>query len=256
MFKLIRILILLAILAYVAFYTRTQELNSQAWLDPLDIIIYPINADKESIVAEYIENLDVSIFQEVNNFFETQGENYSILSHPVTRIQLGATITAQPPTPPAPDAPVIKIIFWGLKFRWWAFFNTPDDESNHHRVRMFVYYHEALENRALAHSVGLNKGLLAIVHAFADPKQNAQNNIIIAHEFLHTVGASDKYGANNQPIFPDGYADTEQQPLYPQLTAEIMAVRKPLSATQAEMADNLQQCVIGIKTAQEINWLE
>ena len=44
------------------------------------------------------------------------------------------------------------------------------------------------------------------------------NDMVIAHELLHTLGATDKYDpVNNAPRFPDGYGDPQQMPLYPQL---------------------------------------
>ena len=83
----------------------------------------------------------------------------------------------------------------------------------------------------------------------------ACNNIVIAHEFLHTVGATDKDDlANDQPQFPDGYADPQRTPLVPQDQAEIMAGRRMLSETEWEMPDSLRSVVIGPKTALEINW--
>ncbi|MGZ5031405.1 MAG: hypothetical protein ACXV8I_12530, partial [Methylobacter sp.] len=94
------------------------------------------------------------------------------------------------------------------------------------------------------------------VHAFASIDQDQQNNIVIAHEFLHTVGATDKYDADNNALFPIGYADPEQSPLYPQAKAEIMVGRIPLSATNGRMAAGLDECVIGKQTAKEIDWLQ
>ena len=82
-----------------------------------------------------------------------------------------------------------------------------------------------------------------------------QNNIVIAHEFLHTLGATDKYDfANNQPVFPDGYAEPQRVPLLPQSYAEIMAGRPPLTHTEAEIPASLNRVLIGEQTAREINW--
>ena len=164
-------------------------------------------------------------------------------------------MTITPPEPPPPGSNYALIIWWSLKFRYWAYKNTPDLDSNLHRIRVFAYYHEPLESRRLQHSLGLDKGLLVVVHAFASVDQYQQNNIVIAHELLHTVGATDKYAADSEPVFPTGYADPAQSPLYPQTKAEIMAVRIPLSTNTSRMATNLNECVIGEQTAREINWL-
>ena len=256
LFRIIRILFLLLILGAVAFYSKTQQLKSQSWAEPLKIVIYPLNADNSLEVDDYIQSLKDEDFAEIDDFFQRESQNYSVISPTPTLTRLGETLTIMPPISPSLNSNPLSIMWWGLHFRYWAFRNTPDSESNHHRIRVFVHYHKASKNHVLQHSLGLDKGLLAIVHAFADKKQQAQNNIIIAHELLHTVGASDKYDVNNRPAFPDGYAHPDKRPLYPQKKAEIMAARIPLSETKAVMAESLKQCVINQKTALEINWLQ
>ncbi len=146
-------------------------------------------------------------------------------------------------------------MWWSLRLRWWALWNTPKD-AEASDARMFVLYHALQHNKKLAHSLGLQNGLLGIVHAFATRDQNHQNSIIIAHELLHTVGATDKYGREGQPIFPQGYAQPEREPLHPQARAEIMAVRIPLSQHTSEMATSLKLEVVGEQAAREINWIK
>ena len=59
--------------------------------------------------------------------------------------------------------------------------------------------------------------------------------MVIAHELLHTLGASDKYDPQSlAPIFPDGYAEPDRQPSHPQRMAEIMAGRIPVAEGRAE----------------------
>ena len=80
---------------------------------------------------------------------------------------------------------------------------------------------------------------------------------MIAHEILHTLGASDKYNAaTQQPTFPDGFADPDRSPPYPQQLAEIMGSRIPHSEDEAIMPPSLDFTIIGNKTAREIKWLK
>ena len=52
-------------------------------------------------------------------------------------------------------------------------------------------------------SHGLQKGLVGVVHAFADDTMTGSNAVVIAHELLHTVGASDKYDlTTGAPLYP------------------------------------------------------
>jgi hypothetical protein len=257
LFKFIRILILLGVFVAVAFYAKNQKLKSRSWAEPLEVVIYPINADSNSpVVNEYINDLDASVFEPVDRFLQQQSEKYKLIATQPTHIRMGPVLTVLPPEAPLPGDGYAAIIWWGLKFRYWTYKNTPDSDSNMRLIRFFVLYHEAKEGRRLQHSLGLDKGLTALVHAFASIDQDQQNNIVIAHEFLHTVGATDKYDADNNALFPIGYADPEQSPLYPQAKAEIMVGRVPLSATNGRMAASLDECVIGGQTAKEINWLQ
>jgi hypothetical protein len=69
------------------------------------------------------------------------------------------------------------------------------------------------------------------------------------------VGATDKYHfTNDAPRFPDGYGDPVQTPLYPQLTAELMAGRRMLAPDKWQQAAGLDEVVIGTATALEIRW--
>ena len=122
-------------------------------------------------------------------------------------------------------------------------------------MRLFVVYHDPAVSPRLPHSTGLQKGLIGVVNAFADSDLEGSNNVVIAHELLHTLGATDKYDPNgNRPLFPDGYADPEARPRVPQRRAEIMAGRIPISETEAEIPADMTQVVIGAQTAREINW--
>ena len=123
-------------------------------------------------------------------------------------------------------------------------------------VRMFVVYYDPNEHQQLKHSLGLEKGLIAVVNAYADVKRENKNNIVLAHEFLHTVGATDKYDlASGAPLFPVGYVEPDRDPLYPQEFAEIMAGVTPISEGEWIMPEKLSGTLIGLDTAKEINWI-
>ena len=122
-------------------------------------------------------------------------------------------------------------------------------------VEIFVRYFDPDATPRLAHSLGLQKGLIGVVNAFADREQAGSNKVIIAHELLHTLGASDKYDpSTGQPIFPSGYAEPDANPPLPQKLAELMAGRIPVSTAQSQIPHSLDEVIIGTKTAQEIRW--
>ncbi len=254
-FKNFRILILVFILGAVAVYSKDQKMVTQGWYQPLQVVIFPINAENSLKIDKYIEKLSDESFASIDTFIQKQSKKFDVVVSSPTITTLGDTVTTLPPNPPAQNANPFLIALWSLKLRWWAYQNTPDNLPNKHRVRIYVLYHEAQKNKQLEHSLGLQKGLLGIVNAFAHPQQNKQNNVVIAHELLHTVGATDKYDAVGNPIPPDGLAEPNRNPAYPQRRAEIMAGKVALSASHSRMAYSLKQCVIGEKTAHEIGWI-
>ena len=256
LFKIFRITVLLALFIFIAFYTKTQKLTSTSWSETLQVIVYPMEGDNSPEVEQYINQLNSRVFNEIDQFLKEEAEHYSLALGQPTQTLLGEEILNHPPTAPNIRSSVLEMMWWSLKLRYWAFNNNQDEGSNFRRIRMYVYYHKAEKNKQLQHSLGMDKGLLVITHTFAHEEMEQQNNIVLAHELLHTLGASDKYDQNNQPVFPNGYAEPDNTPLFPQTLAEIMSAKIPSSPTESEMAENLNQCVVGTKTAQEINWIE
>jgi len=82
------------------------------------------------------------------------------------------------------------------------------------------------------------------------------NSVVMAHELLHTLGATDKYSATerNQPRYPDGFAEPHLEPLYPQHSAELMAGRIPITPHEARTPEFLDEVIVGPRTAMEIGW--
>jgi hypothetical protein len=254
-FKNFRILALLIILATVAIYVKDQKLVTQGWYKTLNIVVYPINPSNSLLVEKYINSLSTQSFSRIDKMIKRESKKYNIVSSAPTKTRLGESLNISPPAPPSPDSNILNIILWSLKLRIWVWQNAPDEINNKHLIRMFVLYHDPAITPQLQHSVGLQKGLVGIVNAYGAKSQAIQNNMVIAHEFLHTVGASDKYDAQGNPIAPDGLGDPDQSPLYPQKNTELMAGRRALSSAHSEMPNSFKRIVIGEKTAREIGWL-
>ena len=253
-FRTLRILILLFLLVFAALYTQGQMLNTTNWIEPLEVMIFPINGDQSEKTSRYINTLHHVDFRDIDDFMEKYARHYQLHLRQPTRTRLGSEISEIPPAPPRPEDSITAKALWSLKLRYWAWQNTPDDESNYTRARVYIIYHQGEPEKALPHSLGLQKGLIGVVHAFAQEKQAGQNNMIVAHELLHTVGASDKYNADGTPVFPDGFARPDLKPLYPQRKAEIMAGRIAIDPHRAAIPKSLRYVVMGEKTAKEIGW--
>lgn len=254
-FKNLRILLLLLVLFVVAAQTALTHWRTTDWQEPLWVVIYPVNGDGSQRSADYIATLKEEDFQEIADFFTREADRYQLgLDEPFT-IKLSAPLASQPPAPPR-DGNVLAVMAWSLHLRYWSWAND-NWEGPKPDIQMFVKYYDPATSPRLAHSLGLQKGMVGVVNAFAHRKMTGSNNVVIAHELLHTVGATDKYDpATDQPLYPQGFAEPKRVPLYPQHLADLMAGRIPLSDHRAVTPTSLDSVVIGPVTAVEIKWLD
>jgi hypothetical protein len=246
------ILVYVLILVAVGHWLTTQR--STSWDRPLSVAVYPINGDGSQRSAQYIEDLEWDAFKSIDRFLVEEAEHYGVqIGEPVHTV-LAERIVSQPPAPPQ-GGNALQIMLWSLKLRYWSWSVDRGADPPSSDVEIFVRYFDPEATPRLAHSLGLQKGLIGVVNAFADPRQAGSNKVIIAHELLHTLGASDKYDpATGQPIFPYGYAEPDANPALPQELAELMAGRIPLSSAESQIPHSLEQVVIGARTAEEIRW--
>lgn len=251
-FRRFRILILLGLLVAAASLTWLEQWMVRSWQGPLDVQVYPINGDGSAQAAATIAALDAGDFAEINTFLEREIARYGAPVTPAIQVTLAPPISEVPPAPPR-GGNVLQTMAWSLKLRWWVYRQSGTLLPQLGTVKLFLLYHAAQDGVALEHSLGLQKGLIGVIHVFADSKQRRQNAIVIAHELLHTLGASDKYAEGNWPIYPDGYAEPELPQSVPRRQAEIMAGRHIDAAGKLVMPESLEQCVIGPATAREIN---
>ncbi len=252
-FKAVRVAVLLTILLLAAVTTWQDRYLSTRWHIPLYVAIYPIAADDSPVTAAYVAALDGERFKPIDRFFAREAERYRLDAREPIRTRLRPALNELPPQRAA-DAGVLATIQWSLRLRFWAWrvsghAHEPED------IRMFVLYRDPALTPTVPHSLGLTKGLIGVVYAFAAPQMSAENDVVIAHELLHTVGATDKYNpADDSPNFPDGYGDPAQVPLYPQRSAELMSGRRILAADRWQQPASLDEVVIGPATALEIRW--
>jgi len=254
MWRRIRISILLLILLFVALNTYFDRVYSTDWDIPLRVVVYPINGDGSEVSEGYVSRLSSADLLALEAFFRERATGYGIALDPPVRFYLGTQLRDLPPML-TPGASIPGVMWWSLRARWWAWQVPEPPTGSVPDIQLFVLYHDPSRTRALPHSVGLSKGRFGIVNAFADRRAAGSNDTVLAHELLHTLGATDKYDpGSNQPRYPQGYAEPAREPRHPQRSAEIMAGRIPITAGESEIPESLAQVVVGPQTAHEIGW--
>jgi len=254
MVRYIRIAILLTVLLIVAGNQFLTGSRFSSWDRPLWISIYPILAGSDGNIRRYAQSLNADSFHDIGDFIKREAARYGRqLEQPVI-IQVARPLTSMPPALPT-ESSGLGVALWSLKMRWWSFRNGDQDGLAPADIRMFVLYQMAQPNTLLERSVGIKNGSYGIVNAVASRAMAARNRMVISHELMHILGASDKYDRyTGQPLAPEGLANPDMSPLYPQRKAEIMAGRVATSATRWRRAASLKSCVVGATTAAEIGW--
>lgn len=246
------ILVYILILVGAGHWLTTQRTTS--WDRPLSVAVYPINGDGSQRSAEYIQSLEWDAFKSIDRFMAEEAKHYGVQVKEPVYTMLADPVNDQPPTPPI-RGNTLQIMLWSLELRYWSWSVDRGPDPPASDIEIYIRYFDPDTSPQLAHSLGLQKGTIGVVNAFASPQQAGSNKVIIAHELLHTLGASDKYDpATGQPIYPDGYAKPEANPQLPQELAELMGGRIPLSTTESRIPSSLDEVIVGPATGQEIRW--
>ena len=254
MFKRIRIMILVYLLAFVAIGNYLSSARTTDWDETLWVDIYPINADGSARTQSYIDDLESDDFNQIETYFAREAARYGVTIERPFRVELGPQ--ADNTLPVLPDEPsIVGTLIWSLKMRWHAATFDQGDGRPKPDIKLFALYFEESDTAILDRSTALERGLIAVANVFAGRASTGPNQIVMAHELLHTLGATDKYDlSTNLPIFPHGYAAPQQHPRFPQIDAELMAGRIPIDDRSAEIPTGLDDTLIGVLTAAEIGW--
>ncbi len=121
-------------------------------------------------------------------------------------------------------------------------------------VRLYVRVQQADDSREMAEGLGQQQGRIGVVTTAISPSGIDFAWFVVIHEYLHTRGATDKYGVDGRASIPEGLAEPNLVPLYPQPGTELMARGRPLSPTEEDLPGAPSTWVVGKWTATEIHW--
>lgn len=250
MWKKIRITLLLMILLIVGVNTYRDQ--NQDWTKPIIVVVHPINADGSVKAQQYISRLSVQDLDDAQEYLKQQAKLYT--AQPIhLYFRLGRELKEHPPKVPE-NGSMLDSMLWSLKFRYYAWkqHESVDGSSS---VTLYLNYYDPEHHSVLKHSTALEKGRIGTVNLFASQKYSQTNKVVLVHELLHAFGAHDKYDlVTGQPIYPDGYAYPEKNPLFPQAKAELMGGYVPTSKNTSKIPESLKQTIIRETTAKEIGW--
>lgn len=237
--------------------TRARRLARRTWQRPLHVAVVLLERDAISAKAadEFLKQANSAI-----DFLAQQRKRYGSQSEePVWLHTFGPLSHRRDlPDPPLDDSMLGRAVYaWKLN----SALNDVDDElslsSGRFDVRLYVLVHPPASERGPRFVEGFAEagGEVGIVRVDLDEKMVGTAWGAVLHELLHSVGGRDKYDARGRALVPEGLADPDQVPRYPQSQAEIMAGDIPLGDGRSRLPKDLSELTIGSATAREIGWL-
>lgn len=252
--KRIRIAILLYILLFVAAGHYLTAARSTAWERTLRVTVHAVNGDGSNAAGARAGSLQRGDFESIERFFTVEAARHGVSIQQPIRFDVASGTKVELPTL-AKDLSMLDAVIFSLRLRWAATVAEWQSDLPSADITLFAVYHDGESKPMLERSVGLDKGMVVVANLFSARSAAGSNDVIVAHELLHTLGATDKYDPrSNMPRFPDGYADPDARPLLPQKEAELMAGRIAVTEHTAEVPRSLRDVVVGPTTAAEIGW--
>jgi hypothetical protein len=241
-----------------------------AWTEPVRVMVVALVDPETPLEGEELEELFHEFLASprtldgnlagVAKWLDDQRERYSTGGRGIVDFTSAGPFKMReaPPIPPPDSASFLDR--WSGTRAFLEYFEDIGKDGGlglgAYDVTVFVYFFA--EERAPAyktqHSMASRRNGVGVVFAPLGREHLPRSAALLAHELLHTFGASDKYdGARS--LYPDGYAEPDREPRYPQDHAEVMALGIPIAPGRERRVNALSDCVVGRKTAQEIGWI-
>ena len=163
MWKALRIALLLTLLFAVATLTWVDRTRTTDWDSTLWIGIFPVAGDASPVTRRYLAGLEPSRLASIEAFFAREAKRHGVPLAKPARVELYPEVRDPPPVLP-PGAGPLRSAAWSLATRAYAWRHAGDTLAD---IRVFVVYHDPALRPAVPHSLGLQKGLVGVVHADA-----------------------------------------------------------------------------------------
>lgn len=234
--------------AYQRTHTRAQR---RTWDRTLGVLVYALGAGDADGVAALQRSLDqvaVRLAEDRSRYgpgpaplrFEVVGPVASARTPPI-----------EPPGPSWTQRLAFEAALWRAERAVRAAAPEPDPRAFDVRVYLVL---GAGAGRSFAEGVAEAGGEVAVVHAALGPDALLAATAV-AHEALHTLGATDKYDEAGHALPPAGLYEPERAPPYPQVRAELMVGEVPLAPDRGRLAEEPGELGVGPETARELGWL-
>jgi hypothetical protein len=253
-FFLVRLSVLLTVLVLVGLwgYGDVQSRKARTrWDRTLSVAVVLVTADP--VEPESVQRLEARL-PELEERLAREFWRYREGPRPFRLVLHGTAAAGSPPE--APESA------WDLPrhlYQQWSYLSAIDDQvglnSGEYDSRIYVVAHPpASDSVQFVEGYSQQGGRVGIVEVELNEEMVDLVLSVTAHELLHTLGAEDKYDASGHTLIPEGLAEPDRNPRFPQRYVEVMARNRPLSENQERILDSIDELAVGPLTAREVGW--
>jgi hypothetical protein len=252
----IRVSLLLGVFVVVALYAgfdvkRRRERNE--WKRTLDVALVivregAVNASALAALRSETSALETALAHQLARYRTSPERPFSFVVYgPIERVV---------PLPSAPGSGLVAAARYAWELR--KFTGDVDERvgvpTRGFDARVYLVVRPP-SHRGLVEGMSEHGGRIGLALAELDETTVPLTLFVTAHELFHTLGANDRYDAAGRTLVPDGLAEPDKSPLFPQRYAELMARNRPLSPDHEVPPASLDELWVGTTTAREIGWL-
>ncbi len=248
--------ILLGVLAY-AWIDYEQRHSRNLWREPLTVGMVVLDLGKGGVDEDVLASLAARA-SALGERLSGEFARYRDAEQPMIRVlPYGPVYVKRRPPEPQGEG-----LWEALRYSYelWRY-TSQVDEAAHVPTRMlgsriYVFAEPVTDaKRKQVEGYSQDGGRIGIARVQLDDSTVDLGLFVVAHELMHTLGASDRYDEFGRTQVPEGLGNPEQRPLYPQLTADVMARNRVLAPGTEVPPETLEELSVGTQTATEIGWL-
>jgi hypothetical protein len=255
--KALRVIVLLTILAVVAIFGWGRSRSRAArvgWQRPVAVVVFLSGDADDAAAASLAASLDAigARLEEERDRHHGPGDGPPLTFEVLGPLRPSRLPPGDPPGDGGFDRAIHAFELWRAEKSAFAAANGFDPALADVRIHL-VAAKPAGETR-VAEGIGAAGGEVGVVRASLDAADAFLAATAVVHETFHCLGATDKYDAAGHAIPPEGLAEPERTPPYPQRYAELMVGEVPTSPAAGRLPDGPDELAIGPVTAAEIGW--
>ena len=242
-----------ATIAWAAHDYRSRRARTE-WQQPVQVAVALVQlGDVDSRAVAGLRARFPALEARLTSEFQRYGGR---LSHPIAFTLFGPVVVDRAP-PADPDGSYLSLI--GHAYEQWRWTHAVDVgsalPSANFDSRIYVLVKAPRETtRSWVEGSSELGGRVGVARIELAPFSVDLALFVVAHEFFHTLGASDKYDATGRALIPDGLVEPTRVPLYPQRYAEVMTRNLVLAPGNERPPQSLAELGVGALTAEELGW--